>query len=81
MVLPEELKQAFRVDLEQLEQEQQMPYITSIEQTAKAEGKLEERQAIALKMLQENILVETIARLTELSTEQIEQLRSQSQAP
>jgi hypothetical protein len=81
MVLPEELKQAFRVDLEQLEQEQQMPYITSIEQTAKAEGKLEERQAIALKMLQENILVATIARLTELSTEQIEQLRSQSQAP
>jgi hypothetical protein len=47
---------------------------------AKVEGALEEKQrqqqAIALKMLGENIPVETIARITELSIEQIQQLRS-----
>jgi predicted transposase YdaD len=33
----------------------------------------------ALKMLQENIPVETIARVTDLSVEQIQQLQTQSQ--
>jgi hypothetical protein len=43
MELPEGLKQAFRAELEQYEQERQMPYITSIEQM----GSQEERDAIA----------------------------------
>jgi hypothetical protein len=38
-------------------------------QAAKLEGKLEDRQEIALRMLDENIPLETIARITELSIE------------
>jgi predicted transposase YdaD len=47
---------------------------------AKVEGALEgeqrQQQTIAIKMLRENISVETIARITELSLEQIQQLRA-----
>ena len=72
--LPESLKQAFRDELEQYEQERQMPYVTSIEQM----GIERERQKIALKMLHENIPLEIIARITELTIEQLQQLQSQS---
>jgi hypothetical protein len=48
-----------------------MPYITSIEQMAKAEGKTE----TALKLLQENIDVEVITRVTGLSIEALRQLQ------
>jgi hypothetical protein len=72
--LPAGLKQAFRDELEQYEREKQMPYVTSIEQM----GIEQERQKIALKMLQENIPLDVIARITELSTDQIQQLRSPS---
>ncbi len=85
MVLPEELKQAFQLDLALLEQERQMPYITSIEQMAmekgKAEGKVEERQAIALNMLRKKMPVETIAELTGLTIGQIQQLQSELPSP
>jgi hypothetical protein len=40
--------------------------------------KLQEKMAIALNMLQENIPLDAIARITELSIEQIQQLRSPS---
>ncbi len=84
MVLPDELKQAFRVELEQLE-ERQMPYVTSIEQMAKAEGKTEgkaeERQMIALRLLQQAIPVAVIAETTGLSMEQLRQLQAQLQNP
>jgi hypothetical protein len=76
MELPEGLKQAFRVELEQYEQERQMPYVTSIEQMAIEQGREEERRSLALKMLQENIPVETIARITELTVAQLQQLQS-----
>jgi predicted transposase/invertase (TIGR01784 family) len=45
-------------------------------QAAKLEGKLEDRQEIALRMLRENIDLETIARITELSLDRLQQLRS-----
>jgi predicted transposase/invertase (TIGR01784 family) len=45
-------------------------------QAAKQEGEQQKQQEIAIKMLRENISVETIARITELSLEQIQQLRS-----
>lgn len=67
MELPQDLKQAFRTELEQYEQERQMPYITSIEQMAKEE--------MAVKMLQENISVEIISRVTGLSPEVLRQLQ------
>jgi hypothetical protein len=48
--------------------------LQAAEQKGKREGKQEDRQEIALRMLRENIPVETIARITELSLEQIQQL-------
>jgi predicted transposase YdaD len=82
--LPEDLKRSFRDELEAYERENQMPYVTSIEQMAEAKGEARgeakgderRRQLIALKMIQENIPLETIARITELTIEQLQQLRS-----
>jgi predicted transposase/invertase (TIGR01784 family) len=45
------------------------------EQLGEQRGQQQKQQEIALKMLRENISVETIARITELSLEQIQQLR------
>jgi hypothetical protein len=56
---------------ESTEEEREMPYVTSIEQM----GIERERQKIALKMLQENIPLETVARITELTIEQLQQLQ------
>jgi hypothetical protein len=53
-----------------------MPYITSIEQMAEAKGDERRQQSIALKMIQENIPLETIARITDLTIEQLQQLQS-----
>jgi predicted HTH domain antitoxin len=74
--LPEDLKRSFRDELEAYEREQQMPYVTSIEQMGIEQGKEQERQTIALNMLQENISLETIARITGLTIEQLQQLQS-----
>jgi hypothetical protein len=46
-------------------------------QAAKQEGKQEDRQEIALRMLRKNMSLETIAELTELNTEQLQALQSQ----
>ena len=55
--------------------------IQAAEQKGKLEGKLEgeqqKQQEIAVKMMQKNIPLETIAELTELSIEQLQFLRSQ----
>ncbi len=75
MELPEELKQAFRNELEQYEQERQMPYVTSIEQMAKEQ----ERQAIACNLLRENIPLEIIAQATGLTIAQLQQLQASQQ--
>jgi hypothetical protein len=48
-------------------------------QAAKLEGKLEDRQEIALKMLRKNMPLETISELTELNAEQLQALRLQLQ--
>jgi hypothetical protein len=54
--------------------------LQAAEQKGKREGEQrgqqQKQQEIALKMLRENISVETIARITDLSPEQIQQLRS-----
>jgi hypothetical protein len=47
-------------------------------QAAKLEGKLEDRQEIALRMLRKNIPLETIAEITELNIEQVQTLCSHS---
>jgi predicted transposase/invertase (TIGR01784 family) len=57
-----------------------MLYVTSIEQMGIEQGieqgRDRERETIALKMLRENIPLETIARITELTIEQLQQLQS-----
>jgi hypothetical protein len=74
--LPAELKRAFRDELADYERERQMPYVTSIEQMGIEQGRGAERLSIALKMLRENISLETIARITELTIEQLQQLQA-----
>jgi predicted transposase/invertase (TIGR01784 family) len=49
--------------------------IAEAEQKAEQKAERRKQQEIAIKMLRENIPVETIARITELSLEQIQQLR------
>jgi predicted transposase/invertase (TIGR01784 family) len=80
--LPEDLKRSFRDELEAYERERQMPYVTSIErmgiEQGIEQGRDTERQTIALTMIQENIPLETIARITGLRIEQLQQLQSLS---
>jgi predicted transposase/invertase (TIGR01784 family) len=80
--LPEDLKRSFRDELEAYERERQMPYVTSIErmgiEQGIEQGRDTERQTIALNMIQENIPLETIARITGLRIEQLQQLQSLS---
>jgi antitoxin component of RelBE/YafQ-DinJ toxin-antitoxin module len=52
--------------------------IAEAKQKAAQKAKQENQQDIALKMLQKNMPLETIAELTELSMEQLETLRSRS---
>jgi hypothetical protein len=68
MELPEGLKQAFRSELEQYEQEKKMPYMTSIEQM----GREEEKQAIAFSLLRQNVAVEVIFQATGLTIAQLQ---------
>jgi predicted transposase YdaD len=49
--------------------------IQAAEQKGKLEDKQENRQEIALRMLGENIPLETIARITELSIDRLQVLR------
>ena len=79
MELPEGLKQAFWVELEQYERERQMPYITSIEQIGIEKGREAERRSLALKMLQENLPLETIARITAFTVTELQQLQASQQ--
>jgi hypothetical protein len=46
-------------------------------QEGKQEGKQEERRSLALKMLQENLSLETISRITEFSIEQLQALQTE----
>jgi hypothetical protein len=78
LVLPEGLKQAFRSELEQYEQERNMPYVTSNEQLAKAEERLATQSEIALNLLRQNIALDVIVQATGLTIEQIQVLQVNS---
>jgi predicted transposase/invertase (TIGR01784 family) len=73
--LPEGLKQSFRNELEEYERERQMPYVTSIEQGIE-QGESQATQKIALNLLRKNILLETIAEVTGLTIDRLQQLQS-----
>jgi hypothetical protein len=53
--LPEDLKQAFRDDLAQYEQERQMPYITSIERMGIEQGRVEGQRSLIDLLLSQKI--------------------------
>ncbi len=72
MELPEGLKREFKTELEQYEQEKQMRYVSSIEKIAVVDN----QRKIALKMLEDQVPVETIARYTELLIKQVIALQS-----
>jgi hypothetical protein len=81
IVLPEGLSDSFWNDLKTYEEERKMTYVTSVEKIGFKRGEQEGRETaqkeIALKMIGEQVPLETIARLTELSIEQIQELQSQ----
>jgi hypothetical protein len=74
--LPPDLKQKFRDELATYERENQMPYVTSIEQMGVEKGQDIATQAIAIKMLDKNIPLDTIAQLTGLTIDKLQQLQS-----
>jgi predicted transposase YdaD len=71
-MLPEDLETEFWQELKTFEEEQQMAYVTSAERF----GRREKAQEIALKMLKKDMGLETIAELTDLPIEQIQQLQA-----
>jgi predicted transposase/invertase (TIGR01784 family) len=85
--LPKPLEKEFWQELKAYEEERKMPYITTGERIGydrgKVEGKVEGQEekaiAIALNMLNDNLPLETIARFTGLSIDQLQQLQTESQ--
>jgi predicted transposase/invertase (TIGR01784 family) len=75
MRLPTDLEYQFKAQLDQYEQERQMPYITSIERMGIEKGREEERKEIAKRLLLQGVSVETIAQATDLTLEQIQQIQ------
>jgi hypothetical protein len=69
MELPPPLKQEFKAELQQYEEERQMRYVTSIEQMA--------REEIALTMLAKQVPAETVAEYTGLPIKKVQELESQ----
>jgi predicted transposase/invertase (TIGR01784 family) len=72
MMLPEDLETKFWQELKTFEEEQQMAYVTSAERFGRKQG-VEE---VAIKMLKKGMDLATIAELTDLSIEQIQQLQA-----
>ncbi len=80
MILPEELKQSFWLELKAYEEERQVPYITSVEEIGFERGLQQGRQesrSLILLLLQQKIgdLPLTLQeRISELSRSQLEAL-------
>jgi predicted DNA-binding ribbon-helix-helix protein len=68
--LPAKLEKSFWDDLAILEEERKMPFVTSVEKIGYERGKKEAQQKIdeiVLKMLEDRVPLETIAKFTDLS--------------
>jgi predicted transposase YdaD len=77
MNLPEDLEREFQTDLKAFEEAREMKYVTTIERMGIEQGREEEKKAIALNMLKDNISLEQISRFTGLQIEQIQELQAQ----
>ena len=80
MVLPEELQQEFKRQLQEIREETEMPLLSQIELMAqekgREEGKKEGREEVALNFLRMGLGVEQVAQGTGLSLEQIQKLQA-----
>jgi hypothetical protein len=78
MDLPEELEKQFQIELKAFEEARQMKYVSTIERWAKRDERLATQTEIAINFLKEDIPIETIARATGLTIEQIQALQAQT---
>jgi predicted transposase YdaD len=65
------------MELKAFEAARHMKYVTTIERMAKQDERLATQTEITLNLLKENISLETIARTTGLTIEQIQALQAQ----
>ena len=77
MKLPEELERQFQTELKTFEEAKQMKYVTTIERMAKQDERIATQIEIALNMLRKDMDLETIAQVTGLTIEQLQDLQSQ----
>ncbi len=85
MMLPGDLETEFWQELKTFEREQSMAYVTNAERIGQEigrkhgleEGRAKKTEEIALKMLEKGMTLETIAELTDLPIDQIQQLQAQ----
>ena len=73
MLLPEDIEIQFRSELEKIELENHMPYITSIERISRKEGRKEGLLAGKIQILQQ-LLADTVENEEILLTQSIDQL-------
>ena len=85
MRLPEDVEKQFQFELNAFEEAKQMKYVTTGERIAEtrgetrgeARGEDRQKQLIAVNLLRKNLDLETIAEVTGLTIEQVQQLQSQ----
>ena len=81
MRLPEDVEKQFQLELTAFEGAKQMKYVTTIERMAEARGAEQgadlQKRLIAVNMLGKNLDLETIAEVTGLTIEKVQELQSQ----
>ena len=83
LILLKPLETEFWQELKAYEEDRRVPHTTSIERIGYdrgvKEGKVEEKQAIAINILKDNLPLETIARFTGLTITQLQKLQTEPQ--
>jgi hypothetical protein len=79
MILPEELKREFWVELKAYEEERHMPYVTSVEEIGYERGELNAARTLVLKQLKRRLRLEALPKpvqqqVQELTVAQLEDL-------
>jgi hypothetical protein len=76
IVLPVKLEEIFWNDLKTLEEERNMPFVTSVERIGYKRGQKEATEEMVLKLLEDQVSLDIIARATGLSIEKIQKIQS-----
>ena len=81
MKLPKDVEKQFQLELNAFEEAKQMKYVTTGERMAQTRGEEQgadlQKRLIAVNLLHKNLDLETIAEVTGLTIEQVQQLQSQ----